>query len=237
MLSTLVISTAFVALSSAVAIHKRSSGQITYYGHDFSFDPNSNTYHGDVPPIGPFGTGACGASTQFGMFANTDNSKYFIALNRNDYNGGQHCGQCIQVGYQGAKAVGKVLDLLPSRDDGLDLSLELFGAVVGGVDKAKQMGVANVDFEFVNCPSTLGPVSGNSDSPTGTPNQKQPSLQQQTPPSSNSAPSSASDSKDCLGFKCCEQKLAAASGLAVSDKFGRKYGWENNQSCLYRESI
>jgi hypothetical protein len=42
--------------------------------------------------------------------------------------------------------------MCPGCGSGIDVSLYAFGELVGGEAKAKQMGIANVNFEIVRCP-------------------------------------------------------------------------------------
>ncbi|KAF7343517.1 hypothetical protein MSAN_01972000 [Mycena sanguinolenta] len=76
---------------------RQGSGLATYY------DPNG-------------GTGACGSVLQ--------NSDFIVALGEDTWNGGSHCGQTVNVQYQGNTVQVTVQDLCPGcqGSDGIDLS-------------------------------------------------------------------------------------------------------------------
>jgi hypothetical protein len=118
-----------------------SGVRMTYYGSDYSQASNGQ-YIGDVPPYAPYGIGACGEEPV--------NKNYFVAMNSGTFSG--TCGLCAKVTYGGNCVVAPIVDLCPGCGSGLDMSLQGFGELVGGEAAARQMGVANVDFEIVLCP-------------------------------------------------------------------------------------
>lgn len=140
--------------------YSESSCRMTYYGSDYTRAPNGQ-YVGDVPPVAPFGIGACGQDPV--------NPNYFVSMNAGAFNGA--CGYCAKITYGGTCVVAPIVDKCPGCAEGLDVSLHVFGQLVGGVDRAKQMGVANVNFEIVACPadraSKGSPVISDSDPCSG----------------------------------------------------------------------
>lgn len=76
----------------------------------------------------------------------------FIALNAKAMGDNKYCGKCASVTRNGRSAIGPIIDELPSRDNGLDLSFEIFSIVAGGADEAKNMGMMQADFKIIDCP-------------------------------------------------------------------------------------
>ncbi|KAF7343511.1 hypothetical protein MSAN_01971400 [Mycena sanguinolenta] len=92
----------FTALAGVVSASpalqaRQGSGLATYY------DPNG-------------GTGACGSVLQ--------NSDFIVALGEDTWDGGSHCGQTVNVQYQGNTVQVTVQDLCPGcqGSNGIDLS-------------------------------------------------------------------------------------------------------------------
>ncbi|KAF7343513.1 hypothetical protein MSAN_01971600 [Mycena sanguinolenta] len=88
---------ASVASASPALQARQGSGLATYY------DPNG-------------GTGACGSVLQ--------NSDFIVALGEDTWDGGSHCGQTVNVQYQGNTVQVTVQDLCPGCQgaNGIDLS-------------------------------------------------------------------------------------------------------------------
>ncbi|KAF7343518.1 hypothetical protein MSAN_01972100 [Mycena sanguinolenta] len=87
-----------LSVSASPALQARQgSGLATYY------DPNG-------------GTGACGSVLQ--------NSDFIVALGEDTWDGGSHCGQTVNVQYQGNTVQVTVQDLCPGcqGSNGIDLS-------------------------------------------------------------------------------------------------------------------
>jgi hypothetical protein len=137
-----------------------SGVRLTYYGSDYTTASNGQ-YIGDVPPYAPYGIGACGQEPV--------DKNFFVAMNNGAFDGS--CGLCAKITYGGACIVAPIVDRCPGCGSGLDVSLFGFGQLVGGEARAKEMGVANVDFEIVVCPSyrasTGSPSTSNVDPCSG----------------------------------------------------------------------
>ncbi|KAJ7176073.1 riboflavin-aldehyde forming enzyme [Mycena crocata] len=110
----------FLALAGAVsgaALVPRTTGRTTFY------DPNG-------------GFGACGSPIQNGDFA--------VALNPVDYAGGAHCGQNINVQFNGKSINVRVLDRCPGcPPGGLDLTRGAFSALAN-----TDVGVIQTNWNF-----------------------------------------------------------------------------------------
>ena len=126
--------------------HSETGVRMTYYGSDFKLVEGTREYTGDVPPFQPYGIGNCGLEHQ------PVDQKYFVAVNNNAYYKNS-CGMCAKITYGGNCAVAPILDRCPGCPNGVDVSIQTFADLVGGEAKAREMGVANVNFEIVPCPS------------------------------------------------------------------------------------
>ncbi|KAJ6484825.1 Non-catalytic module family EXPN protein [Mycena sanguinolenta] len=110
-----------LAVSASPALQARQEdGLATYY------DPNG-------------GTGACGNVLQ--------NSDFIVALGEGNWDGGAHCGQTVNVQYQGNTVQVTVQDLCPGCQgaNGIDLSE---GAMAALDPNYKNDGVISVVWSF-----------------------------------------------------------------------------------------
>ncbi|KAI8926263.1 hypothetical protein BC831DRAFT_457077 [Entophlyctis helioformis] len=188
----------------------------TYYGADYQL--NGGRYVGDVPPVAPFGIGACGTS----FFPS--NPRYFVAMNAGAYRASD-CGLCARVSFQGRSTVGPVVDRCAGCGTGIDISLPMFGELVGGEAEARRRGVVQVDFEIIPCPAGRG-VRGSSPAPAP------PAPSPARPPNGGTL-TGGSTGAACtrFGFPCCRSQAGRAS--ATRDANGFQYGRENGVSCIY----
>jgi hypothetical protein len=121
--------------------YSASGVRMSYYGSTFSQASNGQ-WIGDVPPYAPYGIGACGQEPV--------NKNYFVAMNVGAFDGS--CGLCAKVTYGGNCVVAPIVDKCPGCGSGIDMSLYGFAELVGGEGRAKEMGIASVNFEIVRCP-------------------------------------------------------------------------------------
>ncbi|KAI8893576.1 RlpA-like double-psi beta-barrel-protein domain-containing protein-containing protein [Globomyces pollinis-pini] len=113
----------------AAPLEKRGmSGKASYYG-----PPND---------AGPFGIGACGN--------NPVDHNYFVSVGASVFDRSQ-CNQCVQVNYNGRSSIGPVADRCVGCGSGVDISLTMMNELTDG--QASNLGVVNVDWDFVPCPS------------------------------------------------------------------------------------
>jgi hypothetical protein len=131
----------YVLIKRAGVGYSGSGVRMTYYGSDYSQSSNGK-WIGDVPPYAPYGTGACGQEPV--------DKNYFVAMNDGAFSGS--CGLCAKVTYGGKCVVAPIVDMCPGCGSGIDMSLHAFGELVGGEAKARDMGIASVNFEIVRCP-------------------------------------------------------------------------------------
>ncbi|KAI8914527.1 hypothetical protein EDD86DRAFT_199520 [Gorgonomyces haynaldii] len=129
----------FLLKVSALVLNKRGfSGDITFYGVD-----------GEPAP---YGIGACENMPV--------DRGYYVAVGVDVYSKSQ-CGQCVQITFEGKTTIGPVADLCPSCHSGLDISLPMFGELVGGEANARNIGrLKNVQWDFVSCPEGKGVFGG-----------------------------------------------------------------------------
>lgn len=93
--------------------------------------------------------GSCGSN-----YRQTPND-YFVAVNYNSYSSA-NCGRCAEIVYNGRCTVAPIVDKLPSRGSGLDLSFKVFSNLVGGADNARSLGIIDASWKVVDCPSYIG---------------------------------------------------------------------------------
>jgi hypothetical protein len=212
---------------------------MTYYGTP-----------GDVNPRAGRGIGACGY-TSF-------DSPYFLAMNAAAYSGS--CGYCAKMEFEGRCVVAPIVDLLPSRSNGVDVSIQVFSELVGSRDRALFMGVAQVDFDIVVCPrrfahegtpfTTDSDPCGGSSSPAPQPAPEPKGEESEAPQPKAEEPKSQEPKKEepkkqeskeyptkgtCVdgklwGFPCCKDLDNVRHEWV--DKNGYKYGWENDEACI-----
>ena len=141
-LACLALSAKSVPFTPNGSVADEWGAEMTFYG----------TGGNDSPPPSHETPGAC-----YSIIPSNPNS--FVALNANSYGNGQQCGKCAKISYQGSIAIGPIVDEMPDRGSGLDISLSLFGQLVGGEDKARQLGVIYADYTIIDCPDGYGPQS------------------------------------------------------------------------------
>ncbi|KAJ3118277.1 hypothetical protein HDU96_002713 [Phlyctochytrium bullatum] len=202
------------------------SGTATYYGAD----------PGDPAPTCVTSCGACGPSyipwdwNYFAAISISTFNKY--SPGGNSY-GNSLCGQCAHVTKDGRSVVVPIVDACPGCDNygpySLDLSLAAFGDLVGGQDRARQIGRMEIQWYIGDCGSH-GAGKGQPSQPKPQP-QPQPQPEPQPQPPSNGGGSSSglggcSKSYTIKSGDTC-WALANSNGLSV-DQFR---SLNNNPDC------
>ncbi|KNC97350.1 uncharacterized protein SPPG_07278 [Spizellomyces punctatus DAOM BR117] len=216
------------------------SGRATYYGQ--TNDPS------DISP--QKSTGSC-------LYTPGSVTKWFAALNSQQYSNGLYCGMCVQVTCTdqskcagGKPIVVQVVDLCPSCGfGGLDLSFGAMSVLMNGDANAELYGTTSMQWRQVDC-SLLG-TSGSGSTPPPTSTSVKPTST--IKPSSTSKPSSTvkpttspkvtttikatttAKPTPSSGFTGC-QKYTVKSGdscWSIGQKFGVSVAqldqWNNNK--------
>lgn len=135
-------------LTSPLRLEKRvgGTGLASYYGN--------NNNPGNRPPTYD-NPGACGRAFLPGSVLSEDR---FVAINRDQWDNGAHCGKCMDVSYGGVTIQTFVTDLLPSRgNEGIDISLPDMSRLLGGYTQAVNAGIVEgVTWNTYDCGTQNG---------------------------------------------------------------------------------